>query len=111
MIIKILLVGAILAAVAIALRGSRSSAFLALRRLGTVAFAAAAVGAILFPNALTWVANKVGVGRGADLVLYVFAVLFVLVTVALYQRIRHLEDRITELTRAVALRNVEKKPE
>lgn len=111
MIIKILLVVGILAIVAIALRGSRSTAYLAVRRLGSVAFATAAVAAILFPNALSWVANKVGVGRGADLVLYVLAVSFVLVSVSLYQRIQHLEERILELARAIALRDASDGPE
>ena len=105
MSIKILLIVGVIGAVAYALRGTDSSTHLAIRRIGGGMFALVAVLAILFPVAVTRVANWLNVGRGTDLVLYVLVVAFLYVTVALYQRVHQLEQRITHLTRTVALRD------
>ena len=103
MMIKILLISGIIGAVVYALRGANTSTNLAVRRLAGIIFAVVAAFSVLFPDAVTWVANRVGVGRGTDLVLYVLVVAFLYVSVALYQRIHHLEQRLTEVARAVAL--------
>ncbi len=58
---------------------------------------------VVFPDMLTWMARKVGVGRGADLLLYVAVVTFMLVAVALFRRVLILERRYTALARHVAL--------
>lgn len=105
MIIKILLIAGITGAVVFALRGSNTGANQAIRRLAGVLFALTATIGIIFPDAVTWVANLVNVGRGTDLVLYALVVAFLYVCVALYQRVHHLEQRIVELSRAVALRD------
>ena len=107
MIIKVLLISGVLGAVFVALRSSGSTTLLAVRRLVLIAFAGAAAASILFPGALTWVANQVGVGRGADLLLYGSVVLAVFVALGFHHRIQVLEDRVTALTRALALRNSE----
>ena len=75
----------------------------AVRRLGLVAFALLAIAAIIFPDALTTVANWIGVGRGADLLLYVLVVVFFS-----YVATRHFHDRrqsrqITILARELTL--------
>lgn len=105
MIIKILLISGVLGAVVFALRSSGSSTLLAVRRLILIAFALGAAGSILYPDALTWVANRVGVGRGADLVLYSSVVIAIFVSLGLHHRIQALEDRVTALTRTLALRD------
>lgn len=79
MIIKILLIISVIGAVAYALRGTDSSTHLAVRRVGGGLFALVAVLSILFPLSVTRVANWVNVGRGTDLVLYVFVVAFLYV--------------------------------
>lgn len=82
------------------LSGDRS---LAVKRMLAILFAIAAVLAIAFPQLLTWVANLFGIGRGADLLLYVF-VLATLVFGLVSVRTRARQDaRVTELARAVAL--------
>lgn len=103
MIIKILLIAGVVGAVMFALRGSNSTSNLALRRLAGIAFAGAAALSILFPDAVTWVANLIDVGRGTDLLLYTLVVAFLYVTIALYQRIHHLEELLIQLTRELAL--------
>lgn len=85
-------------------RGARQ---LAIRRLAVIAFAVFATLTIVFPNALTRVANLVGVGRGADLLLYLL-VLFTLGFFVLQEgRARAAEKRWTALARQLALDDAE----
>ncbi len=77
------------------------------KRLGFFAFLALNVWAVLRPDDLTVVAQQLGVGRGADLVLYGLFVAFVFVVLHFYLRFRDLGERFTELARAVALREAE----
>jgi hypothetical protein len=77
------------------------------KRLGFFAFLAVNVWAVLRPDDLTIVAQQLGVGRGADLVLYGLFVAFVFVVLHFYLRFRDLGERFTELARAMALREAE----
>jgi hypothetical protein len=72
-----------------------------------VAFLLATVYAILRPRDVTWVANRIGVGRGTDLLLYCLAMAFFAWAVNTYVRFRNLEARFAELVRAVALQNAQ----
>jgi hypothetical protein len=63
----------------------------------------AAALAILFPDRVTSVAHLLGVGRGADLVLYGFVVASVFVWIGLYRRLHEMEHRFVQLNRAIAL--------
>jgi hypothetical protein len=103
MMIKILLIAATVVFAALVLRDSTGK-LLAVRRLVGLGFVFAAIAAVLFPDALTWVANLVGVHRGTDLLLYGSIVVFLFTTFAAYQRIHHLEGQITLLARELALR-------
>jgi len=103
MIIKVLLVAASIAFGAFLLRDRTPGQRLALRRIFGAVIAITGVAAVLFPGATNDVAHLVGVTRGADLLLYVFVMIFLFTTAALYQRIHHLETRITHLTREIAL--------
>ncbi|MBO1900574.1 DUF2304 domain-containing protein [Leucobacter weissii] len=76
---------------------------LALKRIFAVLFALAAVLAILFPSALTAVAHFFGIGRGADLLLYVFIIATLLFGVAAVRSKARSDARVTELARAVSL--------
>jgi len=101
--IKVLLiVGVLLVALLIVWPG-RGARRLALRRLGTVLLVLVAVAAIIFPQALDTVASWLGVGRGADLLLYGTVIAFV--GWAFLSRIerRRMEAQITRLARAQAL--------
>lgn len=60
----------------------------------------------LFPENTTIIANWVGVGRGADLILYCFVVVMLLVIFNLHLRLRTTQETATEVARAVALINV-----
>lgn len=76
-------------------------------RLGALvwSFLWGAVGVVaVWPNLATWLAATVGVGRGADAVLYLSAVALFWLVFRLVVRQRKLESEITSLARAVALK-------
>ena len=102
-LIKILLLGAIVLFAVLAFRGGSRASYRLLWRGYGVMVAAAAVLAVLFPDSLTRLAEVVGVGRGADLLLYVLVVTFLLTSVVLVRRVSALERRYVELSRALAL--------
>ncbi|MDR0626775.1 MAG: DUF2304 domain-containing protein [Bifidobacteriaceae bacterium] len=102
MAIKIVLIAAVVL-VALVLAGGHGARRLALRRLGLAAFAAVAVVSILLPDTLTWVAQKVDVGRGTDLLLYALIVVFFSYLSTRYVRDRRTLRQVTALARRVAL--------
>ncbi len=103
MIIKILLIAGTVG-LGMLLRQRATGTNLALRRLVGAAVVVLGVVAVAFPGTTVWAAHLVGVGRGTDLLLYVFVMTVLFTTVASYQRIHGLERRITELTPQPPLR-------
>ncbi len=75
----------------------------ALRRVGLLVFATFAVWSILDPSVWTRIALKVGVGRGADLILYGLVLAFFGFVVTTFKRFREMETRYTRLARRIAL--------
>jgi hypothetical protein len=75
----------------------------ALRRIVMLLFIIAAASSVFFPQAWTWVANLVGIGRGADLLLYLLVLIFVGFVATTYRRFRQLESQQTQLARKIAL--------
>ena len=104
-LIKLMLLAAIVVVGVLAFRGSRKALHKVLWRGYVVLVVAAAGLSVLFPDTLTWLAQFVGVGRGADLLLYVLVVTFMLVSVVLFRRLNELERRYTQLARTVAVRD------
>ncbi|MDY6809400.1 MAG: DUF2304 domain-containing protein [Actinomycetota bacterium] len=76
-----------------------------------VAFVAFGLYAMLRQDDITWLANKVGIQRGLDLVLFLLVVAFAFTTVSTYLRFRELEIKYARLARAVALRDAENQQE
>jgi hypothetical protein len=76
------------------------------RLLGVIFFVTAS-GFVLFPNNTTKIAHALGVGRGADLLLYVALFAGIHAFLLLYLKIRRLEHKITELIRAMAIRDAQ----
>lgn len=105
MMIKVLLIAAVVAATLFLVRGGSSGRHLALRRLTSLGFASCWVVAVISPDLVTWIANRLGVGRGTDLVLYILVVAFLFATVAQRQHLRDIDERIAILTRELALRD------
>lgn len=109
-IVQLLLVLGIVAIVAwlFVKRGAKQ---LAVRRLLIIAFAVFAVLTVLFPAVLSRAANLIGVGRGADLLLYA-TVLVLLGFLALQEaRTKNAEKRTTYLARRLSLDEAEQPAE
>ncbi len=104
-LIKLLLLAAIIAIGLLAFRGSRRALHKVLWRAYVIVVVLAAGISVMWPNTLTRVAEAVGVGRGADLVLYLLVVTFMLVSVVLFRRVSELERRYTTLARSIAVGN------
>lgn len=102
-IIKLLLLAAIAVVGWYSLRGGQRALHRVIWRAYVVGILVAAVLSTLFPQWLTWLANRVGVGRGADLLLYVLVVTFGLVSVILFRRLDTLERKYVALARSVAI--------
>ncbi|WP_106507148.1 DUF2304 domain-containing protein [Brachybacterium timonense] len=101
-IIQILLIAGILVVMAwlFAKRGAKQ---LAIRRLLIIAFGVFAIFTVIFPTVLTRVANFVGVGRGADLLLYATVVVLLGVIAVQEARAKNEEKRSTYLARRLAI--------
>jgi hypothetical protein len=66
---------------------------------------------VWFPGVTDRFAELFGVGRGADLVLYLWVVITLALIVFLYLKVAALSRRLTRLTRAVALGDPRGEPE
>lgn len=70
--------------------------------LALLLFAGLGIFFILFPEYTNKIANKLGVGRGADLLFYICILFFLFIILKLFSRLRRLEDKMTELIRQQA---------
>lgn len=103
MLIQFFLVALILGIAAFAVRSLPGEKSLAVKRILAILVAAAAIAAILFPELLSIVARFFGVGRGTDLLLYLFVVASLVFAVATVRAKARSDARVTDLARAVAL--------
>jgi hypothetical protein len=83
---------------------SRSQASLRVRIVRCFIWVGAAV-AIAIPGLVQTVAEMLGIGRGADVVLYLSVLGFLWVAFFLYARCLRLERELTALTRHLAIRD------
>lgn len=103
-LIKVVLLVSVVVVTTMLTRSTAGVRHQAVRRLLLVAFVLLAAIAILFPRVMTQVAQLLGVGRGADLLLYGLTVVFLGYVAASYRRMRELEQQVTTLARELALR-------
>jgi hypothetical protein len=75
----------------------------ALRRVSYTLFILLAGVSIIFPDLISQVAHWVGIGRGTDLVLYLFIVVSIWFTASAHRRFRAMEATQTHLIRNLAL--------
>ena len=73
------------------------------KRIAFSVFVVVNIYAVLRPTDVTWVAHKLGVGRGTDLVLYVMVLAMGFLTLNTFLRFRSLEKKLTDLARTVAI--------
>lgn len=103
MLIQVILVIGVIAVGIFFTRPTGSDSHLALRRLFLGAFVVVAILSIIFPTWLTWFANLIGVGRGADLLLYALVLAFLVFVSTTYRRNVQINRRITQLARQITL--------
>jgi small membrane protein len=60
---------------------------------------------VWFPSHTTWVAELVGIGRGADLILYMWVCISLIILLNLHLKLRTQHELITDLARTIALAN------
>lgn len=73
------------------------------KKIFLVALSVLMIVAVLFPNVTNGIANMVGVGRGADLLLYVTVLAFIVYALNNYLNQQEQRDRLFRLARRVAL--------
>ncbi len=101
-IVSLTVLGLLLVATLVAVRCRQIA-----RRLGlpwAVLWLAAGI-AIAWPESTRLAADTLGIGRGADLVLYTFLLITMMGFFMTYVRLRRLETHITTLVRHVALQD------
>ena len=89
------------------LKAQRSASQQAIRRLFIIIALAAGFFAVLFPSYTTMVASYLGIGRGADLLLYAFVVFALFYVVHQYRRQLWQQKVTTDLARALTLAKAE----
>lgn len=75
----------------------------ALRRIGLLCLTLIAALAVVFPQISNEMASFVGVGRGADLLLYGLVVVFIGYVIATRVHHNRIDNQLTELARSQAL--------
>ena len=75
--------------------------------IGLVSMVVAAAGLyfVWLPSHATWLASMVGIGRGVDLILYVWVIISLMVMLNLHLKLRSQTELITTLTREIAIAN------
>lgn len=85
----------------------RSTRIQAGMKIALLLFTVGAVVSILLPDALTGIANRLGVGRGADLMLYGLIVAFVFTVLNTYLEFQERDALLARLARRIALLEAE----
>lgn len=85
------------------LRSRTTSRTKAYKKILLVAFVLVAIVVVIFPDITTQLAHSVGVGRGADLLLYGLTVVVVFMLLNNYIKDREEQRRFVSLSRKVAI--------
>jgi hypothetical protein len=104
-LIQIFLIGGFIGCFGIYAKFFRSAL---LDRIIVLLLLSVAIFFVVFPETTVFVAQLLGVGRGTDLVLYIFIVLFSFLGLLFYSKLHRLQRVQTELARAIAIRDARK---
>jgi small membrane protein len=83
---------------------SRSRDLIA-QRFFTIVITLAGIYFVVFPNDASKIAHLVGIGRGADLIFYLFIIFSWFWFASTSAKMRKMEKRLTEIVRAMAIAN------
>jgi hypothetical protein len=101
--IQIIIIVAALGIFIVGLRGRQTHVAKAWKKLAMFFLIVAMIVAVLFPNTTNRLAHLVGVGRGADLLLYVLTLAFIAYALNSYLRQQAENDALYRLARKVAI--------
>ncbi|MFV0407811.1 MAG: DUF2304 domain-containing protein [Propioniciclava sp.] len=87
----------------------RGTVISALKKIGILVLALVAVISVLWPAVTTQVAGWLGIGRGADLLLYAVTAAFVVYALTQYTRAQSNRRTLHQLARRVALLDAERR--
>jgi hypothetical protein len=103
MIIKIVIILAALGMLFFGLGGRRTHIGRAWKKVGLMLLVVGMIIAVLFPDSTNDLAHFVGVGRGADLLLYLLALAFIAYVLNNYLHQQDEKDALYRLARKVAI--------
>jgi len=103
MIIKTVLVIAILLLIVWFLSNRTTHQVKAWQKIGVILLTIVGIVVVISPDTSNRIAHKVGVGRGADLLLYLLTLAFIFMILNLYLKNKEEQRRIVTLARKVAL--------
>ena len=67
--------------------------------------------AIADPDVVAWMARRLGIGRGADLVFYLSIMFMFVAFFVTYLRFRRVDEQLTKVVRHLAIRDAEREAE
>lgn len=103
MIFQIILVVILILLIVGFLRSRSTSRTKAYKKILLILFVLGAIVVVIFPNITTDAAHLVGVGRGADLLLYGLTVVVIFMILNSYVKDREEQRRIVTLARKIAI--------
>lgn len=106
-VIKVVLIVVLIGLAAILLVQRPGARPLAIRRLTSLVLLFVAIAAVIFPQWLTSLAELVGVGRGTDLLLYGFVLVFISHSISSKSNHAAINRRLTSLARKIAISSAE----
>ncbi len=106
--IQIVLIALALVIMFVTLNRRSSQRSQAFKKVALVATVLLAISAIAAPGVVQRIAESLGIGRGADLVLYITTLALLYIAIDVYLRFQETDRRIAELARALALERAER---
>ena len=103
LLIQIILLAAVAGIAVLLTRSTAGARHQAIRRVCLMLFVVGAAASVIFPQVLTRLANALGVGRGADLLLYALVIAFLSYISTSHRRMNRMSRQITRLTRELTL--------
>lgn len=103
MIIRIVLISLFILFLLRILMKHTNNGLRAWKKIGVVTLLVFAIFSVLYPDLTNKIAHLLGVGRGADLLLYCLTVSFIWLAISHYMRNKESERQIVKLARKIAL--------
>lgn len=76
---------------------------MAWKRIAFLAFILFGIVSVIYPSIIDSLAKEIGIGRGADLLLYLMVIAFLFVTINFYLKFRKLELRQNKIISRIAI--------